>query len=78
MGLPAACLIPLLALPYCATIALYLTLTAADALLEAPALRAVPTIWAGIILTHLWYGLRFLQGLLARQMPCAVRPFDHR
>lgn len=78
LGLPAACLIPLLALPYCATIALYLTLTAADALLEAPALRAVPTIWAGIILTHLWYGLRFLQGLLARQMPCAVRPFDHR
>ena len=78
LGLPAAYFLPLLALPYCATIALYLTLTATDALLEAPALRTVPTIWAGIILTHLWYGLRFLQGLLARQMPCAVRPFDHR
>lgn len=31
----------------------------------------------GVILTHLWYGTRFLIGFLTRRLPGEVRPFDH-
>ena len=78
LGPLVAWVLPPLGWLYGATIALYLLLTGADALLEAPALRAFPTLWCGIVLTHLWYGVRFLQGSLSRKMPCGVRPFDHR
>ncbi len=78
LGAPLACLSLWLAVPYVAVVALYLSVTLADALLEAPSLRVVLPLWFGIVSTHLWYGLRFLQGLLARRMPCGVLPFDHR
>ncbi len=34
-------------------------------------------LWLGIISTHVWYGIRFLQGVLFGRMPKEVRPFDH-
>lgn len=78
LGAPLACLTPWLAVPYLSVIALYLLLTLGDALLEAPTLRQTPAYWAGVVLTHLWYGARFLHGLLAARMPNKVLPFDHR
>lgn len=35
------------------------------------------TTWAGIVATHMIYGLRFLQGLCSRRMPCETATFDH-
>lgn len=32
---------------------------------------------AGIVASHLWYGVRFVCGLCARRMPCEVIAFDH-
>ena len=33
--------------------------------------------WAGVVATHIAYGIGFLRGLLARDMVGDVRPFDH-
>ena len=33
--------------------------------------------WLGVMATHFVYGIRFLQGLCARRMPCEVKRFDH-
>lgn len=33
--------------------------------------------WLGVISTHVWYGVRFLSGLLVRELPSEVRKFDH-
>ncbi len=35
-------------------------------------------VWLGIVLTHVVYGVRFLQGLLFGRMPADVRAFDHQ
>ena len=78
LGFPLAWLSPWLAAPYCGVVGLYLLVTAADAVAEAPAPRLVLPLWAGIVATHLTYGARFLQGLLAPALPNAPRPFDHR
>ena len=67
-----------LLIPYCAVLGLYLLLTFADAAIEAPAVRHILPLWWGIVVTHLWYGLRFLQGLVSMRMPCGVVAFDHR
>lgn len=34
-------------------------------------------VWLGVVLTHIWYGIRFMQGLLFGNMPESVRAFDH-
>ena len=34
-------------------------------------------LWLGIMSTHVWYGIRFIQGLLFGRMPKEVRAFDH-
>lgn len=78
VGAPLAFLSPWLAVPYITIVGLYLLITFADALLEAPTRRQIGPLWCGIIATHLWYGVRFLQGVLSRRMPCGVLPFDHR
>ncbi len=77
-GLPLAFLYTWCAITYASTILFYILLTLADALIEAPNRRFIFPLWTGIILTHLWYGVRFLQGLISLRMPCGVRPFDHR
>ena len=33
---------------------------------------------AGVVATHLWYGVRFLAGLCGGRLPSDVRPFDHQ
>ncbi len=78
VGLPLSVFNPWCAATYLSTVTLYLLITATDALIEAPTRRIVFPLWSGIVLTHLWYGVRFLQGLTANRMPCGVRPFDHR
>lgn len=34
-------------------------------------------VFMGIIATHIWYGIRFLQGLIFGRMPTEVKNFDH-
>ena len=34
-------------------------------------------LWLGIMSTHVWYGVRFIQGILFGRMPKEVRAFDH-
>ena len=34
-------------------------------------------LWFGIMSPHVWYGLRFVQGLVFGRMPKEVRAFDH-
>lgn len=34
-------------------------------------------VWFGVMSTHVWYGVRFLAGLLVRRLPSEVRKFDH-
>ncbi|MBQ6247058.1 MAG: glycosyltransferase, partial [Kiritimatiellae bacterium] len=34
-------------------------------------------LWLGIVSTHVWYGIRFMQGLVFGRMPKEVRAFDH-
>ncbi len=78
VGIPLSFYHPWCALLYLSTIAFYLFITFADALIETPYPNALLRMWSGIMLTHLWYGIRFLQGLFSLRMPCGVRPFDHR
>ena len=76
---PLACwILPILTVPYCAIVLLWLGLTGLDALVEAPTLRAILPLWFGILATHLVYGARFIQGYLAPALPNTPRPFDHR
>jgi len=66
---------PWLRIAYLVTLALY----GAATLLSSFSLN--PTLWlatwAGVVTTHVVYGVRFLIGLLARRMPCEVAAFDH-
>ena len=78
LGPLAIAFLPLLAIPYCAIVLLWLGLTGVDALVEAPTPRAILPLWLGILATHLVYGARFLQGYLAPALPNTPRPFDHR
>lgn len=74
----AALLFPILRPLYLGTVGLWLTLTFLFALVDAPRLGWALPLWAGILSTHLVYGGCFLRGVLARRMPCGVKPFDHR
>lgn len=78
LGPLAIAFLPLLAVPYCAIVLLWLGLTGVDTLVEAPTPRAILPLWLGILATHLVYGARFLQGYLAPALPNTPRPFDHR
>ncbi len=78
IGPLAIAFLPLLAVPYCAIVLLWLGLTGLDALVEAPTPRAILPLWFGILATHLVYGARFIQGYLAPALPNTPRPFDHR
>ncbi len=78
VGIPLSFCHPWYAFIYLTTIATYLFITFADALIEAPPPNTLLRMWSGIMLTHLWYGIRFIQGVFSLKMPCGVRPFDHR
>ena len=75
VGAALACLHPWLRLGYLAALAFYGLLTLLSTASLNPKLWLVT--WVGVIATHLVYGFRFAQGLLARRMPCEVAAFDH-
>jgi hypothetical protein len=77
-GIPVCLGVSVLWWVYVPIVSLYALLTAADALLEAPSLRQSACFWVGLVATHLWYGIRFIQGVFSHRMPCGVVPFDHR
>lgn len=66
---------PALALVYLWGVALYAGICLLATFHPRPSLWLVT--WAGVMLTHGVYGVRFLQGLLSRRMPGEVRRFDH-
>lgn len=78
LGVPLCLFVPCLWWVYVATVSCYVALTLIDALLEAPTLRHFFPYWVGLMATHLWYGIRFIQGVLSHRMPCGVTAFDHR
>ncbi len=75
VGAMLACLHPWLRIAYFAVLAFYLLITFISSVSLSPALWLVT--WLGVIATHVVYGVRFAQGLLARRMPCEVAAFDH-
>lgn len=75
MGAPLAIISPLLRNCYLGVLGFYGAIT-----LIASFKRKLSDwlcIWIGIMLTHIWYGIRFLQGLFFGKMPKEVRSFDH-
>lgn len=78
VGVPVCLCLPVLWWIYGGVVTLYIALATADAVLEAPSIVQAPVFWFGLVTTHLWYGARFIQGVLSRRMPCGVLPFDHR
>lgn len=73
---PVACIFwPVLWWAYLGIVGFYLLVTLLFAFKPKPHEWLI--IWAGIVLTHLWYGIRFMQGLLFGKMPKEVRDFDH-
>ena len=75
VGAVLACLHPWLRIAYFAVLAFYLLITFISSVSLSPALWLVT--WLGVMATHVVYGVRFAQGLLARRMPCEVAAFDH-
>jgi len=74
-GAPLAMLHPWLGRAYLCGVAGYLAATGLAACRRRPIEWIL--VWMGVIATHLVYGVRFLQGLLARRMPGERRRFDH-
>ena len=74
-GAIAAWFLPVLRIPYLAVLAFYGIATFLAAFHRNP-IDWILT-WLGIVLTHVVYGVRFLQGLLFGRMPTEVRAFDH-
>ena len=74
-GAIAAWFLPVLRIPYFSVLAFY----GAATFLAAFHRNLVDWIitWLGIVLTHVVYGVRFLQGILFGRMPTEVRAFDH-
>lgn len=75
LGPIAAAFVPVLFPIYFGVIAFYLIVTFLASVHRNPVDWLI--VWAGIILTHLWYGIRFIQGLFFGKMPHEVRAFDH-
>lgn len=75
LGALAAYFLPILRIPYLAIVSFYLAVTFVFSVKLNP--LDWLAVWLGTILTHVWYGIRFLQGLLFGRMPREVRDFDH-
>lgn len=74
-GIPAIIYFPVLTPVYCGILAFYGVVTLIASFHCNPIDWII--VWLGTILTHLWYGVRFMQGLLFGRMPKEVRAFDH-
>ena len=73
---PVAChFLPVLWPLYIGVMGFYLAITFFFAFKPRPHEWLI--LWLGIMSTHVWYGVRFLQGLLFGRMPKEVRAFDH-
>jgi len=75
LGLVLAVLWPPIRPVYGIAIAIYAGITLLSASHLNPLLWLVT--WLGIVLTHLVYGVRFMQGIASRRMPCEIQRFDH-
>ncbi|MGN0851943.1 MAG: glycosyltransferase [Kiritimatiellia bacterium] len=60
---------------FAAPMALYLLLTGLGTLSSNPVLWLLT--WAGVVASHVWYGVRFLAGLCASRAPCEYIGRDH-
>jgi glycosyltransferase involved in cell wall biosynthesis len=74
-GAIAAALWPCLRIGYASGVVAYLAVTLLATMHYRPLLWLAT--WLGVMATHIVYGVRFLQGLCARRMPCEARRFDH-
>ena len=73
---PVVChYVPVLWPVYIGVVAFYLAITFLFAFKRRPLEWLI--LWLGIISTHVWYGIRFMQGLIFGRMPKEVRAFDH-
>jgi cellulose synthase/poly-beta-1,6-N-acetylglucosamine synthase-like glycosyltransferase len=73
---PVAChFLPVLWPLYIGVMGFYLAITFIFAFKPRPHEWLI--LWLGIMSTHVWYGVRFIQGLLFGRMPKEVRGFDH-
>ena len=73
---PVAChFLPVLWPLYIGVMGVYLVLTFIVSFKPQPNKWLI--LWLGIMSTHVWYGVRFIQGLLFGRMPKEVRAFDH-
>lgn len=75
LGIPAILYFPILAPIYYGILAFYGVVTFITSFHRNPIDWL--SVWLGVVLTHLWYGIRFMQGLLFGRMPKEVRDFDH-
>ncbi|MGI6099805.1 MAG: glycosyltransferase, partial [Kiritimatiellia bacterium] len=66
---------PVLGYLYLGTVSAYMLITFLGAFNRRPATWFMT--WAGIVATHMVYGIRFLQGICSRRMPCETARFDH-
>ena len=74
-GIPLCLLFNPLWYLYTGIITIYLLITLLSSFSLRPHMWLIT--WLGVITTHLVYGVRFLQGLLAKRMPCETARFDH-
>ena len=62
-------------------VVLYMPMAAYLALVFVSTFSLNPLVWlftaSGVFATHVWYGVRFLQGLCARKAPCEYIGKDH-
>ncbi len=75
LGVPFAILLRPLRHLYAGITALYLLVTFVSSFSLRPGMWLIT--WLGVVATHMVYGVRFLQGLLSRRMPCETARFDH-
>lgn len=67
VGIPLALLNPLLEAIFVALISIYLMVCLFEGLRQRN-LKLIPLVFSGLILTHLTYGVAFLEGLLVRRL----------
>lgn len=72
----ASCFHPWIAYLYFGVVGLYLIITLLSTCSPLHPIYWFIT-WLGVIATHIFYGIRFAQGLLSKHMPCEVQRFDH-
>ncbi len=75
LGIPVCLLFKPLWYLYTGVLALYLIITLFSSFSFKPLMWI--TVWLGVIATHMIYGIRFMQGVLSKHMPCETALFDH-